>query len=184
MADRAERRRMTLTEFLEWDDGSDTHYELIGGRVFAMSPPSDAHGRIAGELGYILRRQIRPPCQVVHQAGIALADDRATFFEADLAVTCAPHRKDVKTTIEPILIVEVLSPSTATHDRTAKLIEYTSLPSVQEVLLVSSESRHAMLHRRDGARWVAEHFIGQATIELRSIGCTIDLAEVYQGLEL
>lgn len=104
MADRAERQMMTLAEFLEWDDGSDIHYALIGGQVFAMSPPSDARGRIAGELGFIMRRQIKPPCQVVHQAGIALAKDRAT------------------------------------------------LPSVQEVLLLSLEARQAMLHRRAGTR--------------------------------
>lgn len=178
------RPRMTVPEFLSWDDGTETHYELIRGEVYAMTAPTVAHGVIAGVLGGTILRALAPPCRLVHQAAIALPDDETTCYEADLAVTCAPHRQGQRTLVEPVLIVEVQSPSTAAHDRLVKLDDYRRLASVQEILYVSCEWRTATLFRRDGARWLVEDFVGQAGFDLRSVGCRIELAEVYAGLEI
>ena len=85
-------RRMTLDEFLAWDDGTDRRYELWGGLVRAMAPPMPRHGLLAAtlsrEIGSALRA--RPPCRVFSEAGIALPDRNDTFYVADLAV-CEPR---------------------------------------------------------------------------------------------
>ena len=71
-------------------------------------------------------------------------------------MTCAPADAGRRYVAEPILIAEVLSPSTQLHDRGRKLDDYRQLPSVQEILLVASEQRRVQHWRRDGPRWIVE----------------------------
>ncbi|MEZ5906585.1 MAG: Uma2 family endonuclease [Geminicoccaceae bacterium] len=92
MGDLAERR-MTLAEFLVWDDGTDTRYEFLRGQPRAMAPASGRHGVIQRNAGRAIEARIglTGPCRVVDQAGILLTvrgDER--FYVPDLAVTCMP----------------------------------------------------------------------------------------------
>jgi Uma2 family endonuclease len=64
-------RRMTLAEFLEWHDDTDTCYELIDGEIVAIAPPRDVHGTIVMNLGIAIGPRLKPPCRVVGNAGIA-----------------------------------------------------------------------------------------------------------------
>jgi Uma2 family endonuclease len=142
-ADMAEpaQRRISLAEFLEWDDVTDTRYELLDGRPVAMAPPIEAHGIIVANLAQIVRR-LESPCRVVIQAGIIPADRADTWYQADLVVTCAPAERGARAIAEPRLIVEVLSPTTAAHDRGVKLADYRKTASVEQILKVPSEDRH------------------------------------------
>ena len=81
-------KRMTLVEFLEWDDGTDTLYQLIDGRVVTMPPASDAHGTIVMNLGLAIGPQLTPPCRIVGNAGITRPERADSYYIADLAVTC------------------------------------------------------------------------------------------------
>src|SRR5438045_6425727 len=125
-------RRMTLDEFLGWEDGTDTRYELWGGEIVAMAPPMPRHGDLASrliiELGVALRG--RAPCRIYSEAGIARLDRTDTCYGADIAVSCEPPRPDDRLIREPILIVEVLSPSTAATDRQVQLPDYRSSAGV------------------------------------------------------
>jgi Uma2 family endonuclease len=145
-------KRWTIAEFLAWDDGSDRRYELIDGTPMAMAPPSEAHGTIVMNLGRALGAQLQPPCRVVGEAGILLPDRDDAWYQADLAVTCTPPESGRSHTEGPVLIAEVLSPSTAVHDRGLKLVDYCRLASVREILLVSSTERSVQYWRRDGPR--------------------------------
>ncbi len=89
-----------------------------------------------------------------------------------------PDRQHVA---EPVLIAEVLSPSTAQYDRGTKLPDYCEIPSVREILLVSSTERRVELWRRDGPRWTVERLIGEAELRLEVIDAAIPLAAVYAG---
>ena len=81
----------------------------------------------------------------------------------------------------PILVVEILSPTTAEHDRGGKLPEYRRIGSVQEIVLVASEHRHVEIWRRRGTKWEVEDVIGDAILELEALGATIALAAIYVG---
>jgi Uma2 family endonuclease len=175
-------RRMSLEEFLSSDDGTDTRYELWGGVVTAMA----RHG-LALALGAEIRTALRsrPPCGAFSEAGIALPDRNDTFYVADIAVTCEPLRAEDRLIGNPILIVEVLSSSTAATDRQIKIPDYRRIPSVEEILLIDSESAFAEVHRRDGDRWINEIIRGlEATLALNSVPLTISMSELYQGIPL
>jgi Uma2 family endonuclease len=110
-------KRMTLAEFLEWDDGTDRRYELLDGIPVMMAPSLEAHGELALALGAEIRARLRPPCRVISEAGIVIVDRADTYYVADLAVTCASREPGRRMVVAPVLVVEVLSPSTDQVDR-------------------------------------------------------------------
>src|SRR5882724_3960624 len=114
---------MTLEEFFRWDDGTDTHYELIGGFPVAMAPPAEGHRILAVRLVTRIDAALagRRPCNAQVEAGVVRPDRADTYFEADIAATCEgnePGRQAIK---DPFLIIEIPSPSTERHDRRVKL---------------------------------------------------------------
>jgi Uma2 family endonuclease len=175
------RRLWTLDEFLAFDDGTDTRYELFDGQIFAMAPASDVHGALVARLVVRLGTGLRSPCEVVIEAGIVPPQRADTYYEADLAITCTGLTGQQYLT-EPVLIVEVLSPSTATTDRDRKLPDYRTIPSLQDILVVSStEPRIEHFHREQGG-WKIHDLRGQGTLRLEAFDITIDLAELYSGV--
>lgn len=178
---------MSLEEFFRWDDGSDMHYELIGGFPVAMAPPAEAHRILAARLlarveaGLVGRR----PCNAQLEAGVIRPDRADTYFEADLAATCERNEFGRQAIKDPFLIVEILSPGTERHDRRVKLPVYRQIGSVQEIVLVASDGFYAELHRRSGAQWIIEILRGrEAILTLASVGIEIPFAELYDGIAL
>jgi Uma2 family endonuclease len=174
---------MSLAEFLQWDDGSETRYELIDGRVVAMAPPAARHGAITARLARLIGNALQPPCDVYVEAGIVASEQADTYLLADLAVSCRPLAEQGHWVVDPVLIVEVESPTTVRHDRGVKVDRYRELASVREILLVASEERRVQLWRREArARWPVEDLVGDATLALASCGITIPLPDLYAGL--
>ena len=178
-------RPMTLDEFLRWDDGTDTRYELIGGFPVAMAPPARAHGligaRLVARLEEALRR--RRPCSTQIKAGILHPDRSDTFFVADIAVTCAPYQPGDQSVEEPLLLIEVLSPGTERHDRRVKLPAYQRIGSLREIVLIDTDMPFAELYRRQGDFWTVQSIQGiEALLPLASIGIDIAMAELYEGI--
>ena len=118
---------------------------------------------------------------MVGEAGILLPDRDDTWYQADLAITCTPPEPGRSRVEASILIAEILSPSTALHDRGLKLVDYCRLPSVREILLVSSTERSLQYWRRDGPRWLVETLIAEATLTLETAPTPIPLATIYEG---
>jgi Uma2 family endonuclease len=174
--------RMSLAEFLDWDDGTDTRYELIDGRVVAMAPPSPRHSAITGRLARLIGNALKAPCEVFVEAGIVTPARADTYLQADLAVGCRPLDQQDRDVAEPVLVVEVESPGTVRHDRGVKVDRYRELPSVQEILLVASAERRVQLWRRESGRWSVEDVIGDALLRLESCALEIPLADLYAGL--
>lgn len=182
---------MTVEEFLAWDGaGHIGKLELVEGRVRAMSPASGTHALVQANLAFILGSLFRTrnsSCRVGTEAPIVPRIHANDNVRApDLAVTCAPITAD-KRFPDPILIVEVLSPSNQ-RETWESIRALASVPSLMEILVVDSERRWAEIFRReaDGGWPVA----GQALIEnagsivLESISAQFSLAEIYRGTHL
>jgi Uma2 family endonuclease len=175
-------KRMTLTEFLEWDDGTNRRYELLD-RVPVMMPPSlEAHGELAAALGAEIRARLKQSCRVISEAGIVIPDRADTYYVADLAVTCAPREPGRRMVVEPVLVVEVLSPSTGQVDRWRKVADYRRLPSVQEILVAFSDERRVEVQRRTRDGWRVEDLIGKAEVNVSCCNGPISLGAIYRDL--
>ena len=175
----AAERRITVAEFLDWEDGTDTRYELIDGRPVAMAPVAAIHSIIVVNLGFELKSRLKAPCYAGGEAGVVGPDRDDTFYEADIVLSCTPITAGTKVIPNPLVVIEVLSPSTIEHDRGRKAYDYTRIESVQEIVLLSSEQRHVVIWRRRGAKWEVEDLIGDAALELEAVGVMIPLAAVY-----
>jgi Uma2 family endonuclease len=180
-------RRMTVDEFLRWEDGTDNRYELVDGFVLAMAPPSPRHGTLVLRLGGAIDAALRarPPCAAHSDAGIVRPNRDDSFYVADIAVACDRLQPDDQLIRNPILLVEILSPSRANFDRNTKIPDYRRIPSVEEILLLDSATVFAEILRREGDRWITEIVQGPAaTLSLISMPLTISMAELYEGLPL
>jgi Uma2 family endonuclease len=178
------KQRMSLAAFLEWDDGTDTRYELVDGRPRAMAPPIEAHGTIVANIACAIGNRLRRSGRVVVGTGIVPAERADTWYQADLVVTCAPAERGARAVAEPRLIVEVLSPSTAAHDRGVKLADYRKLAAVEQILMVASEDRHVEVWRRAEEGWKVQDLIGDAAVVLAIDGGPLPLAVIYDGVAL
>lgn len=178
---------MTIDEFLDWQDGTDTRYELINGAPSAMAPPGRAHGILCATLAAMIHAGLRSrrPCRVHTEAGISRPGRDDTCYVADLAVSCRPHQRGDRLVQEPIVVVEILSPGTERHDRRAKVPAYRDIESVSEILLIDSEAAYAEIFRRSGSTWLIEIVRGQnADLYLSSVGLRVAMAELYEGIDL
>ena len=178
---------MTLDEFLRWDDGTETHYELIGGFPVAMAPPAEAHRILAMRLGSRIDAALskRRPCNAQIEAGVIRADRADTYFEADIAATCEGNESGRQAIKDPFLIVEILSPSTERHDRRVKLPAYRQIATVQEIVLIASDGLYAELHRRAGGQWITEILrVREAAIALTSVGIEVSMSDLYEGIAI
>ena len=118
-AERAEVPQHLLDLLDPWEEGTVAWFQR------------EAHAAIVINLGAELRSRLRPPCRVLGEAGILITDRSDTYYQADLAVTCAPPDRARQHVLDPVLLVEVLSPSTAVHDRGRRVEDYSRLPSVR-----------------------------------------------------
>lgn len=173
---------MAVRDFLKWEDGSDTRYELVRGDIVAMAPPSGPHVVIARNIHDALSPRLRRPCASYFGGGVARSESDDECRMPDVFVSCESRPQRLFTA--PRLIVEVLSPTTEKDDRTDKLDFYKSLPSVEAVLLVWQDKRRAQLNLRREEGWLAQDLIGAGQVELASLGVSLALDEIYEGVEL
>jgi Uma2 family endonuclease len=144
-------KQMSADEFLPWADGKEGRWELHDGVPVMMSPERLAHIRTKLSAATALTdalKQTNLPCEVFTD-GLAIKIDARTIFEPDASVVCGPRRSDDTIVItDPIVVVEVLSPSTAAIDHGRKLSGYFSLASAQHYLILDPERRVVIHHKR------------------------------------
>ena len=178
---------LNVEEFLDRCPNDQRHYQLIDGVIVAMAPPGAPHQVIAANLtidiGLAVRKNL-PGCSTRSQAGIAPQGVRGRdHFETDITVTCEPTRGFKGIVAEPLLIVEVLSPSTERDDFFVKLPAYQSIPSLQEILYVETERPAATIYRRREDSWETIEIEGPETLlQLQTIGLDLPLSSVYRDL--
>ncbi len=177
---------MTVEEFLCWDSGDGRRYELVDGEPRAMAPASTIHGFLQNELGRLMGNHLRERasnCRVVANPGVIprlLSDHNVRV--PDLAVTCSPLLAGQATLLDPVLLIEVLSPSNQAKTW-ANVWAYTSIPSVREILILRSDRVGAELLRRSQAGEWPERptAIAGGEFELESIEFRLVLADLYES---
>jgi Uma2 family endonuclease len=181
--------RMSVAEFLAWDPGDGQPWQLVDGEPRAMAPANRTHGALQNELGSLIRNHLverRSPCSVVTTPGI-IPHVRSShnFRIPDLAVTCSGYQAEESALTDPVLIVEILSPSNEA-DTWANVWTYTTIPSVREILVLHSATIGAeILRRLPDNTWPEEpELIESGTLALDSIGFSVALADLYRFTRL
>lgn len=179
-----EPRRYTAEEYFALEEASDVRHEFFDGEVFAIVGASIVHNTIAGNIYIALRQGLRGQKCRVQMEAVRLAVEEGRYYAyPDVMVSCDSHdQRESQQLHSPLLIVEVLSPSTEVYDRGLKFNQYKKLPSLRHYLLVSQK---AWL-----VEWfqLTEHGVWAHTalaevddfITIPELNLTLTLADIYE----
>ena len=180
---------LDVAEFLDWDAPAPGLWQLVDGEPRAMAPASLPHNSIQQEFGRLIGNHLvarGSHCMVVANPGVVprVRADR-NFRIPDLGVTCSAEPLDGYDLPNPVLLVEILSPSNQA-ETWGNVWTYTTIPSVQEILVLRTSSIRADLLRRrtDGSWPEVPETIASGTLTLHSIGFQVELAALYRGTRL
>ena len=179
------RLRLTPDEFLDWEARQDEKHEHYCGEVFAMPHGNVSHAQIIGNCLAALRTATHSRGCKVYGGSLRVRVEAADLFTyPDLSVVCGEARfADARRTslLNPLVLVEVLSPSTEAYDRTTKFSFYAQLPSLAAYVLVGQDSPAVDVYSRDAGGWRVVRTTG-GTAVIPTLGAALNLAEVYDGV--
>jgi Uma2 family endonuclease len=179
----AAEQLMTLDEFLAWEREQPEPYEFNGFVIIAMTGGSLDHSTIASNLHRVLSDRLRGSgCRAFR--GDAKVVANATVRYPDLSVTCSPVRGRDDIVTDPVLLIEVVLPSTEHVDRGRKKLDYFATPSVKQYAVVEQDERLVDLYTRTEAGWVNDIVTGDAVLNLSSVGVELGLDAIYEDTDL
>ena len=173
---------MTLAEFLEWEERQSVRYEFDGVGPVAMTGGTYGHSTIQRNLAFALTGRLRgKPCQFQgSDLKIQVGDGHIRY--PDGMVVCSPVDRIATVVHEPVVVFEVLSPSTAAKDRIVKAREYQATPSIRRYVMLEQDSVGATVYARSGETWTHEILVADSILALPEIAVSLPLAEPYDGI--
>ncbi len=177
-------------EYLAFERRAENRNEYLDGEIFAMTGASRRHNLISLNIGAELRAQLRGrDCEAyVSDMRVRIPSANLYTYPDVVAVRGEPEFEDaeVDTLINPVLIVEVLSKSTAGYDPTSKFSDYRSIPSFAEYLLVAQDERHVTQYVRQAeGRWLlTDYRLPDDMLQLESVECSLSLREIYDKVSI
>lgn len=187
----ATARQLTLSwdAYLKHERAAETKSELVDGYTVAMAGASRAHNLITANLARILGNHLLGgPCELyTNDMRVRVAATGLHAYPDAVLVCDAPQFVDdaFDTLLNPVVLIEVLSPTTAAFDRGRKFQDYRQIPTLQHYLLIEQQQRHIECYtRRPDATWVLTEASGAAaSIAIPALQCALPLADVYRKVE-
>ena len=176
----------TADEFIAWAlEQATGRFELDNGAVVAMAPERVDHTRAKRNATIALHNAVgarRLPCEVLPDGASVRVNER-TVYEPDVLVRCGPLSPGAALELDdPVVVVEVVSPSSRGIDTGAKLAAYFSLPSVRHYLIIDTGKRVAIHHHRDGEGDIRVRLLGDGQLSLDPPGVAIDVRDLFNGM--
>ena len=178
----SQRMPMTPDEFLVWEAKQETRWEFDGVRPVAMNGVSVAHSRILSRLALALGSRLRGTRCEMHMSSLKV-EIGPKYRYPDLFVSCSPDLPAAYTVSDPMVIFEILSQSTARTDKTVKLVEYRSIPSLQRYVMLEQDQPLVTVIGRIETGWSIELLDRSGVLVMPEIGVEVPVAEVYEGME-
>jgi Uma2 family endonuclease len=178
------RKPMTSDEFIAWamEQPEGEHYELVAGEVVPMSPERLSHAEVKALVWMSLHAALetaRLPCKA-YPDGVTVVVDEHTAYEPDALVRCGdPLPGDTVKLSDPMIVVEVLSPSTRARDSGAKLEDYFRLPSVRHYLIIKTHSRSVIHHRQGDDGGIVTRILRDGSLLLDPPGITVAVESFF-----
>jgi len=177
---------LTTEQYLEIERAAEFRSEYYNGRMYAMSGASFRHVIITGNVARALGNHLHnSPCVVATNDFRVRVSPGGLYAYPDIVVVCGePQFADnmTDTLLNPVLLIEVLSPSTEAYDRGFKSAQYRTLESLQEYALVSqSEPRMEVFRRQPGGQWLFSEYVGwDGVCVFQSVDASVALSQVYE----
>ena len=180
------RAFVTLPDYFRLDGEQSERYEYRNGEIFCMGGAQPEHDIICLNIGSELRSRLRHRnCQPFLSDQRVKVNTGSPYLYPDGSVACEPRFTTInglRTLLNPLLVVEVLSPSTARDDRGAKFLQYQTIASLTDYLLVDSTEVGVLHYAKQHGLWqpqLLEHI--QDVLPLASLGIELPLDEIYLG---
>lgn len=186
MAEAARRPHYSLKEYLLIEEMSGVRHEYLDGDILAMAGGTPDHARICANVISLLSSRLEGrPCAVFTSDVRVRVQATGLDTYPDVSVVCGRAERDAEdedALINPIVLVEVTSPSTEAYDRGAKLDHYKRIASLREVVIVSHAERRVEVWRRGGDdRWAAEATVLAGAVRLAALECELPLELIYRN---
>lgn len=181
-------KKYTPAEYLALEERAGQRSEYWNGEIIAKAGDDINHQQILVNLTTELSNKLKRRCRVFPSEMKVWIEKRKKFFYPDLTVTCTDiefYKKRRDTITNPKLLIEVLSKSTASFDRTEKFLSYQTLESLEEYVLISQDKTlvEQYIKREDG-NWIYKASIGlENSVTFPSIETTLPLSEIYDLVE-
>lgn len=173
--------RMTVDEFLDWENRQELKYEFDGFAPVAMTGGTAVHSRLLRNLAISIGTRLRgKPCEF-HGSELKFRMEHTVRYP-DGFVTCAPPANKDTFVTAPVVVFEVLSDSSARIDFHDKNREYAATPSVRRYIILSQDQILATMFERVGDDWVGHVLDANAIIRMPEIDIEVPLAEFYDGI--
>jgi Uma2 family endonuclease len=173
---------MTLEEFLAWEEQQELRWEFDGFAPMAMTGGTARHSAIQRNISIAVGGRLRgKKCQLyTSDLKIRVA---GSIRYPDGFVVCSPVPGSTLVVTDPVVVFEVLSPSTATLDFGVKNEEYRDTPSIQRYVMLAQDRQFATVFVRVGEDWVGHIVSGNVVLDMAEIGIVVPLAEFYEGVD-
>ncbi|MDD3610304.1 MAG: Uma2 family endonuclease [Halothiobacillaceae bacterium] len=170
---------ISAQDYLAGEAGREFKHEYIDGEIYAMAGARETDVTTSLNVAAALKAHLRgTPCRPFVADLKLRVEASNAFFYPDVFVSCG-ERVQADYRSDAVLVVEVLSPSTAAFDRGAKFAHYRQLPGLREYLLIAPETRSADLYPKgEDGLWVLHPYVGNDKVELGSVGLALPLADV------
>jgi len=184
------KQRYTPEEYLDIERNAEYKSEYLNGEIFAMSGASRKHNLIVGNISAGLHGQLRKcRCEVYAGSMRVRVSDTGLYTYPDIAIVCDAPRFDddmFDILLNPQVIIEVLSKSTESYDRGAKFAHYRTIDSLSDYLLISQDKpmvEHYVRHA--GKSWLLSEYVNiEDVIRIRSVGCELAIADIYEKTDV
>ncbi len=183
----ARERVMTAAEYLAWEERQEIKNEYIDGEIIEMPGATSRHNKIVTRISTAITGLVGLERCEVFGSDMRVRVDATRYVYPDLSVVCGQEHYEDESELSltnPILVVEVASPSTALYDRIDKFGFYFDVPSIEAYLIIEQDRRRADLCARNTDGWHVRVFDKPGdVVPLEALECELPLADVYRGIE-
>jgi Uma2 family endonuclease len=182
------KQKMTLEEYLEFDANTEGRFEYFEGEVFEMGGGSPEHSLLGNRMGRVLGNKLEPKgCSVYNSEVLIKVPAMPPYRYGDVSALCEKAEYEnygnQRLLVNPILIVEILSPTTEEFDRDLKFKGYKSIESLREYLLVSQDKKFITLYTKYNEKfWFQSEYEAGEILKLESLDCELSVDEIYEGI--
>lgn len=186
MAQPAHRVNYSLEDYLTLEASSTVKHEFLDGQIYGIAGGTPEHAALKGAITGLLFAQLRGGSCRLYDADLRVRVQQTGLLTyPDVTVVCGPLERDTSdgnAILNPTLLIEVTSKSTAEYDRGDKLEHYKQIASLREYLLVSHAERSVELWRREAdGTWTHSTLRSGQTVEVRSLATTLAVNDVYEA---